>query len=281
VSGVRQYYEAPGVPMVVPGRPGDVASAWIAHRERLRGWLENLAAEEWNQQTRCNEWLVSDLVRHLISGSQFLGYTLHESKKGIATRLLDGFEPQVTPGAAASQFSQLSAPNLLHALEEVDARVHRELDRCTDGDWLLAAEAPLGRVPAFVSVNHFLFDSWVHERDLMLPAGEVPPTVLSEVSVVAPYVIALAGCAGAVANESGRSQLTLDVRMTDPELRLFVEAGEPTTTVTFGDAPAGTLTVTGAATDLIDFATGRPTGDRLQGDPAVFAFLRHLAEGLA
>lgn len=281
MAGVRQYYEAPGVPMVVAASPADVAGAWIAHRQRLRGWLQNLPDAAWDRPTRCSEWCVSDLVQHLISGSQFLGYTLHQSKKGEATRLLAAFDPQITPGATASQFADLRAPDLLNALADVDGRVRRELEGCSDRDWLLPAEAPLGRVPTFVSVNHFLFDSWVHERDLMLPAGEAPPTEPNEVSAVASYVVALAGCARAATDDTRHSSVTFAVMVTDFDLHLCIEDEASTTAVTVGNAPADAPAVKGTASDLVDFATGRDSGDRLEGDPAAMAFLRHLAVALA
>jgi uncharacterized protein (TIGR03083 family) len=280
LAGVRQYYEAPGVPMVVPASPADVVDAWIAHRRRLRGWLRVLPDGAWDRPTRCAEWCVSDLVQHLISGSQFLGYTLHQSKKGEATRLLAAFDPQSTPGATAAQFAHLRPAELLDALDDVDGRVLREFDGCSASDWLLPAEAPLGRVPAFVSVNHFLFDSWVHERDLMLPAGEAPPVEPNEVSAVASYVVALAGCARA-ATDDRRSAVRFAVTLTDFDFLLSVEEEESTTAVTVGDAPEDAPTLQGTGSDLVDYATGRASGDRLEGDPAAMAFLRNLAVALA
>ncbi|MBA3283055.1 MAG: maleylpyruvate isomerase N-terminal domain-containing protein, partial [Acidimicrobiia bacterium] len=117
---VRQYYEPPGAPMVVPATHHEVTTAWVAHRERLRAWLRGLPSGAWDRPTRCSGWCVTDLVEHLISGSQFLGYTLHQSRKGEVTHLLAQFDPQATPREAAAMFAGRAPGDLLDALDEND-----------------------------------------------------------------------------------------------------------------------------------------------------------------
>jgi uncharacterized protein (TIGR03083 family) len=277
----QQYYDGAGVPMVVPSRPPDVARAWHTHRVRLRTWLAGLPPERWEGPTRCSTWSVAELVAHLASGAQFLGYTLHEAKKGKPTRLLESFDAQVTPGAAAAVFAGLSPGELLKALVEVDDRVRGELEGFDGDSWELPAEAPLGRVPAFVSVNHFVFDSWVHERDLMLPLGEEPTRDANEVAVVASYVVALAGVGRRKEGAAERSSLPVDVRTTEPALQICaVRAGEGVA-VAMAPGPEGAARVFGCAVDVIDFATGRHTGERIEGDPSAIGYLGRLAEAMA
>lgn len=274
---VRQYYEAPGAPMVVPATAVEVTAAWVGHRERLRGWLRSLADDAWTRPTRCREWTTAGLVEHLISGSQFLGYTLHQAKKGEATRLLAGFDPQQSPRATAAMFSGLDPSDLLDALDEVDGRVEGEFAAFNDRDWRAPAEAPPGRVPAGMSVSHFLFDSWVHERDLRLPAGEVPPTEPVEAAAVVSYVAAIAGGARFDDDDRERPAVAFDITTTDTDLSLHVERDGLTTVVTIEPAPTERARIVGTTGDIVDYATGRTTDDRLDGDPAALDFLRNLA----
>lgn len=274
---VRQYYEAPGAPMAVPATAAEVTAAWVGHRERLRAWLRSLPGEAWNRPTRCSGWSTTELVEHLISGAQFLGYTLHHAKKGQATQLLADFDPQETPGATAAMFRGLGPADLLDALDEYDGRVARELAAFNDGDWRAPAEAPPGRVSARMSVNHFLFDSWVHERDLKLPAGEVPPTDPVEAAAVFSYVAAIAGVARFEADDRERSAISFDIRTTDTDLCLHVERDAVVTVVTVQPAPTGRSRLAGPVGDIVDYATGRNSGQRLEGDPANLDFLRNLA----
>jgi uncharacterized protein (TIGR03083 family) len=274
---VRQYYEAPGAPMVVPSTAAEVTGAWVGHRERLRGWLRSLPDDAWTRPTRCTGWTTTGLVEHLISGSQFLGYTLHQARKGEATRLLASFDPQETPRVTAEMFAGLAPSDLLDALDETDRRVAREFAAFSDGDWLAPAEAPPGRVPARMSVNHFLFDSWVHERDLKLPVGEVPPTDAEEAAAVISYVAAIAGAARFDDDERERRPFSFDIIPTDADLCLHVERDAVATAVTIAPAPSEPARLAGPVGEIVDYATGRTSGDRLSSDPATLGFLRNLA----
>lgn len=274
---VRQYYEAPGAPMVVPATAEEVTAAWVGHRERLRGWLRSLPDDAWTRPTRCSEWTTTGLVEHLISGSQFLGYTLHQAKKGEATRLLAEFDPQQSPRATAAMFSGVGPSDLLDALDEMDGRVAHEFAAFSDRDWLAPAEAPLGRVSARMSVNHFLFDSWVHERDLLLPAGEVPLTEPGEAAAVVSYVAAIAGAARFEADDREHVANSFDITTTDADLCLHVERDVVATVVAIEPGPTERARLVGPVGDIVDYATGRTSGDRLSGDPPTLDFLRNLA----
>lgn len=45
------------------------------------------------------------------------------------------------------------------------------LDLLDDAGWSTVAESPVGHVPIRFVCSHALWDSWVHERDIMLPLG--------------------------------------------------------------------------------------------------------------
>ncbi|MDQ2649395.1 MAG: maleylpyruvate isomerase family mycothiol-dependent enzyme [Actinomycetota bacterium] len=273
----RQYYEPPGAPLEAPATATEVVAAWTQHRARLRKWLHELPQEAWGRPTRCGEWTTTGLVEHLISGAQFLGYTLHQSSKGTGTNLLAAFDPQETPAAAAAQFKGQSRDDLLAALEDVDARVADEM-AADDRNWSGPAEAPPGLVCARLSVNHFLFDSWVHERDLMVPAGESPALLLDEASAVLAYVVALAGAAGWADDNALKRPIELDVVADDLGICVRVTRDATRTFATFESDPGALLRAEGSVVELVDFATGRSTGSQLTGDPEAIAFLANLAD---
>jgi uncharacterized protein (TIGR03083 family) len=279
VTQVKQFYDASGVPITVPTRAHDVIAAWRSHRRRLRGWFAALPRDRWSDPTRCSEWSVTDMAQHLISGAQFLGFTLHQAGKGEATRLLEGFDAQETPAMTTALWGGRSPDDLLAELEGMDARVDHEIAALADQGWSAWAEAPPGRVPAYVAINHFLFDSWVHERDVMLPANEKPVVVANEAAAVASYVLALAGVAGA-ADEGPPACMTLAVELTDLDRHLAVAVEPAGTRVGFtpGDgqpdvsAPAGTL---------VDVATGRSAVADIGAGGAAAGYLTHLAKVMA
>lgn len=273
MTGMRQYYGGDGVPLEVPSAPEQVIAAWRSHRQRLRDWLGALDDAAWSGPTRCSAWDVADLARHLVSGSQFLGYTLHQASKGEATRLLEGFDPQATPGAAASMFAAEGPAQLLDRLAEMDAKADAGLDALGPDGLQAAAEAPMGQVPAYVTVNHFLFDSWVHEWDLMLPAGQTPVSRADEAAAVAAYVFALAGAAGGV-------EAPLRFRLTDLGRDLVVDVVEQRATTRWSE-PTGELNGSGSAIGLVDLATGRAPAQPVDVDAAGSTYLKGLGSLLA
>lgn len=56
----------------------------------------------------------------------------------------------------------------------------------------LPSVSPLGAVPWWMSALHIFFDSWVHERDALLPLDIEPPVLDDEAGPVATYVVGVA-----------------------------------------------------------------------------------------
>lgn len=279
MARVRQFYDDRGAPFAVPSSPGTLVAAWLSHRTRMTGWLRDLPESGWSAATRCSEWNVASLAQHLISGSQFLGYTLHQSKQGNASRLLVSFDAQTTAATTALDFAGLPPSELLDRLREMDARVAAVIDVASGDDWLAPAEAPPGRMPAYMSLNHFLFDSWVHERDLMIPAGDTPETDPNEAMCVASYVLAMAGAAGFVDEPTG-PDLSIRVHLADLGKDIYVRRSGGETISSF--EPLDThAEVSAPALAVIDAATGRTASSDLDGDPAALDYIRHLAEVMA
>src|SRR4051812_12971476 len=149
-----QFYGADGVPLRIPGPAEDPADAWRSHRARLRGWLAVLPDADWSGLTRCDDWDVTLLVRHLASASQFLGYTLHQASDGVRTDLLRNFDSHETVQAAAALLGDLSPAETRAVLASMDAAVDRELERMRELGWSATAEAPPGNLPGELAVSH-------------------------------------------------------------------------------------------------------------------------------
>jgi hypothetical protein len=59
--------------------------------------------------------------------------------------------------------------------------------------WGLTSISPLGFVPWWQSALHVFYESWVHERDALLPLGVSIPVVAHEAVPVLAYSLAVAG----------------------------------------------------------------------------------------
>ena len=244
--------------MLIDHDPAAPAIAWTAQRTRLRTWLESLPADQWSGSTRCGLWDVSKLVRHLASGSQFLGYTLHKARGGVATTSLKDFDPHGMVQERAARLGEMTPEEARDALASMDASVAAEVVAVEKDGWSLMAEGPQGHLPAHLSINHFLFDSWVHEYDLMVPRGEHPVIERSEVEVVVTYLMALATVAIG-------SETPIDLRLAEPDLQIGVEVMDGEARVTVGSVPRRAAVIEGQAVAVVDRTTGRKGGP-VQGD---------------
>lgn len=273
MARIRQYYGAGGVPLVIGYDRHEPVTAWRTQRTRLRGWLDALPDDAWDGPTRCESWDTSALVRHLTSACQFLGYTLDEAAKGNPTTLLEGMDTRGTVEAAAATLGDRAPAEARAFLAETDAAADGALAGLGEDGLTVMAESPPGRVPVHLAVSHFLFDSWVHEYDLLVPRAEEPVVDPLETRVVAAYLV---GLASVVADEPG----PLDVRLADAGLRVGVEVDDGTTTVVFDDVPTGAWVVEGTVVEVVDRITGRG-GDAVTGDDRGLAVLDGFAAVLA
>ena len=269
---IRQWYGGAGVPLHIDGDVEAPAAGWRSQRARLREWLGSVPDPEWDGPTRCGLWDMTSLVRHLASGSQFLGYTLHQASAGEPTTLLRDFDPHATVQAAAAMLGELPPAEVRTAVTSMDASVDAECATLDSVGWSMLAEAPPGQLRADVAVSHFLFDSWVHEYDLLLPRGEDPAVDPLEVEVVVRYLVGLASLAT-------DANTALDVRLVDPALRIGLSVADGHRHVVVGSAPTGAAVIEGRAVDVVDYATGRECGG-VSGDVDGLAVLDGLASVL-
>lgn len=279
MARLRQFYGSPGVPLAVEAEPGEPVAAWRTQRARLHGWLDDLDDTEWAGPTRCAGWDTSALVRHLSSATQFLGYTLAEASQGTATTLLEGMDTRTTVASAAELLGDRSPAEARAFLTSTDRSVDATLDRLGPDGLGALAESPAGHVPVHLAVTHFLFDSWVHEYDLMVPRGEQPVVDPLEARVVVGYLCGLAFL-GPEPGDGPAGGTPLDVRVVDLDLRLGVSDHAGVVTVSDGPVGPGAAVVEGRAADVVDRLTGR-AGGPVTGDETGLAVLDRFARVLA
>jgi hypothetical protein len=106
---------------------------------------------------------------------------------------------------------------------------------------------------------HLLWDSWVHERDALIPLGHDVVVEPEEIAIVLPYSLALAALVCPMPIDA----IVCGIRVT---------SGERTSTVTrAGQAPPpGVPVLNGDPATIVDALSGRNTPESaLTGDPAV------------
>jgi uncharacterized protein (TIGR03083 family) len=248
--------------------PDDPMVPLVRQRDRMAAALAELPAEAWAAPSRCDGWSVQDVVAHLVGVNQFWALSVTAGREGEPTRFLTRFDPVDTPAQLVEAARGTPANEVLEQHVASNAALAAALDGVSGDEWsTVLAEAPPGHVSLRCIALHALWDSWVHERDVLLPLGHEVPVEDDEVVAGLRYVAAL-GPAFAVHSSRGLRSGTFVVHVEEPDERFVVEVGAQVV-VHDGDAPDGVLTVAGPALGVLEALSVRtPLGLELPEDQA-------------
>jgi len=270
-----------GVPIIsIPGSPRDQLDPLTRQRRRLEGVLEDLQPQDWRTQSRCTGWSVQDVVAHLAGVNTFWTASVRAGLAGRPTRVLANFDPVATPEQMVAPTRDLVPQAVLAQFVSSNRELMDALGELDDEGWAAIAETPPGHLPIRLLASHALWDSWVHERDIVLPLGRVQPRHPDEVRASLGYVCALA--AALVVLTGSAPARSLGVVAEDPVVRLVLRLSEG---VEVHDVapPPGAPVLRGDAVALIEalstraaFPAGVPEGwaPVIEGFAAVFASQR-------
>ena len=198
-----------GPPVRVEVDPPTLLDALERHRARLLGSLEALDAAAWTAPSRCTAWTVADVVAHLRWGTGVGLELVRRVGTRSGERLFAAFDPTATPEAELAPLRGIDRAEHLAVIRTGTAAIlaaARELGARGVED---EADTPLGWVPWPLAVNHLLWDSWLHERDVLVPLGRAADPDPLEVHLVGSYQLVILG---AVLSRFGVSA-TVDLRL--------------------------------------------------------------------
>lgn len=233
--------------LTMDGDPAAIAAPAIRQRRRLADTLAGLSDEQWRHPSRCAGWTARDVIVHLESTNGFWAFATKAGVGGEPTRFLQTFDPVASPAQMVAA-NEISPAELLERFVASNEALAGVWTACSGADWDALAEAPPGHISVSAVAHHALWDSWVHERDVLLPLGIVPPEEADEVTACLRYAAAL-GPALAVTRGLDRRG-TFAVGADDPAVDAVVEIGDRVH-VRAGTADAD-LCLTGPAVELLE-----------------------------
>ena len=239
-----------GGPLVrLDGAPTAVGVPFLRQRRRFADVLSSLSPEQWAAPSRCEEWRVQDVAAHMATVDRFYKLMIESGLAGEPTRFLARFDPKATPASLVdAQRDKSPAETLAFFLDACEA-LCTTVESLDDDGWTAIAESPVGHVSVSALVHHALWDSWVHERDVLLPLGVVPDEEADEIVASLRYVAALSPVF-ALQSSPGRTG-TLALEVERPPARIVVTVGNDIQ-VAEGDAPDDALVLRGDAVDLLE-----------------------------
>ena len=239
-------------------------------RRRFVAVLGGFGPDDWAAPTRCADWSAHDVVRHLCDGNAIA------AGAGPDDRTLDltaGFDPRITPRgwltASAGESPDGTLRRFVATTEELLAVLRTRLAQNRRFD----VRMPYGPRDWTVLVLHGFWDSWLHERDVLLARGAAHPTTgdatfyataygVFIAATVAPMFggqvqekLRLGGDGGGVFEVDSHDGLTLTAShgsTTGPPAAELADAlaGRSSATAVLDDVPASTRA---ALTHLADF----------------------------
>lgn len=222
----------------------------MGQRRRLEGLLGDLSEEEWQRPSRCAGWTVQDVVAHLITTNTFWAVSIQAGLAGEPTRFLAEFDPVATPAELVAAGRGTSVGDTLAQLTAGHDALAAVIDALDGPDWDTLAEAPPGHLPIHLVADHALWDSWVHERDIVLALGRTPVVDPDEVIVSLHYCAALGPAFTLFLGSADRG--SAEVIVSDPSHRFVVSVEDDLVRVHDGGAPEGTPVLRADAASLVD-----------------------------
>lgn len=252
--------------ITLDGDPSSIATPLIRQRERLAATLATFTDEQWAHPSRCAGWSNRDVITHLQSTNAFWGFSIAMGLKGDPTRFLATFDPVASPAQLVADAPPISTTELLQQFAASNDALTAQL-RSLDADgWGTVAEAPVGHVAITTLAHHALWDSLVHERDIVIPLDAIPVEEPDETLASLRYAAAL-GPAFAVSRGMATPGV-LAVELADPAGSFVVEVTDRVA-VRAGSGH-GDLVLAGRAIDLLEALSLRAALDQQVPDDAAW-----------
>lgn len=249
--------------------PGHFLEVFREQRKRFIGVLQGFSSDDWAAPTRCPEWSAHDVIRHMCNVSDAITLCADDRTLDMTA----GFDPRTTPqrwlNASADEEPNDTLNRFTAKTEDLFTIARDRLARGSRFD----VHLPFGPADWTILTLHIFWDSWIHERDVMLARGAAHPTSDAATRYATAYGLFIAatvavmfgetpshtfnfgGIGGGIFDLDSRGGVTLTVTQVTvtgwPATQVADElAGRPQTHPVLSDLPADTRT---ALTRLADF----------------------------
>lgn len=245
--------------IALDGPSSAILAPAVRQRRRLAATLDRFTAEEWGHPSRCAGWSNRDVVVHLDSTNSFWAFSIAAGLRGEPTRFLTTFDPVVSPAQLVAA-SHLADDEVLERFHESNDAFISALEQLDHAGWETLAEAPPGHISISALAHHALWDSWIHERDIVLPLDAETVIEPDEVAASLRYAAALGPALACTRGSTRRGILAVDATSPTVAASVHIDAAA---TVHSGVAREADLTLNGDAVVLLEALSMRRPLDRV------------------
>lgn len=246
--------------------PEELVDLLAVHHHRLIDTWQSFAPAQWAHHSRNTEWTVHHTVRHVADAME----RVVAAANGEPTLDKHDFDPRSTPTVwLTTSEDELPSATIERFAEASASHRTRISDRFACGDD--ARERTVyGTAHWTVNVAHVLWDSWLHERDVLLPLGQPAPSSKAEERLVGLYGLLMALVPSMMFEQSVSSTVQLSGLGTHT-IEVRCDAGS----LRSSEVPGVATAISGAMPAAIDALAGRgdAVADALPGAPEELGFL--------
>lgn len=249
--------------LTLDGDPSAIAMPLVRQRRRMASTLAAFSDDQWSHPTRCEGWDARDVLVHLDGTNAFWTHSLSAGLRGQPTRFLATFDPVTSPARSVEESREQTSAEVLDRFTASTEALAQLVESLDPSDWTMLAEAPPGHLSASAVAHHALWDSWIHERDILLPQSAEQETEPDEVVACLRYAAALGPSLLLTRGDRRVGRLRVDA--TDPDTSFVVDVSDRVRVLSNGGSADASLT--GHAADLVDsLSVRRPFDTRLPDD---------------
>jgi uncharacterized protein (TIGR03083 family) len=188
--------------------PGRLLEVFGRQRQRFAAVLRGFGPGDWAAPTRCTDWSAHHVVRHLCDGNAIIKAWV----TGTGHSTLDvtaGFDPRITPrtwpAVSASESPGATLSRFVATTGELLTLTRARLTQNRSFDIRL----PYGPMAWTVGILHAFWDSWLHERDILLARGREHPTDGDATLYATAYGVFIATAVASMYGDQVQEKLTL------------------------------------------------------------------------
>jgi uncharacterized protein (TIGR03083 family) len=186
--------------------PAHLLDVFSEQRQRFVALIRGFSPEEWAAPTRCADWSAHDVVRHLCDCTTF---AVAASAGDRTLDITADFDPRISPGRwLAASVGESPAATLSRLAATTDDLLDRARDRLAR-KCRFDVHLPYGPMDWTVALLHLFWDSWLHERDVLLARGAEHPTSGDATGYAAAYGLFISAAVACLFGDPVRDKLTL------------------------------------------------------------------------
>jgi uncharacterized protein (TIGR03083 family) len=232
----------------------DLCEQLVRHRTRLADRLAMLDEVGWHRPTRCHLWDVADVVSHMTDANRWVLASLAHARDPAQPLLFEAFDNRVTPHRFVLEGRGRTPADLLEDLRVGTEAVRTAHCAASTAEFPLVA-SPLGRYRPALLLHHLLWDSFLHERDILVPLGLGTDHADDELEAATVYALLFAGIVMGPFGEPVTADVILHDRV---ERRYRLHLGDVVRIAPLGSTGgSSTYGVEGPTLPLIDGLAGR------------------------